>query len=67
MLGKLISMVAGRAVARQVGGSTAGPAGLVVGALLPSVVRRLGPGGMVAAAVGGYALKKLAERRKRDV
>lgn len=63
MLGRIISMAAGRSAARSLGGATAGPTGLIVGALLPTVLRRLGPGGMIAAAVGGYALKKVMARR----
>ncbi|MGI4878088.1 MAG: hypothetical protein ACRYG4_11460 [Janthinobacterium lividum] len=62
MFGRLMTMIAGRALARQVGGAVAGPAGMVVGALLPTVMRRLGPGGMVAAAVLGYAFEK--QRKK---
>lgn len=64
MLGRLITMVAGRSIARQVGGVASGPMGLVAGALLPTVLRRLGPGGIVAAAVGGYAYKKYADGKK---
>ncbi|MBC7496826.1 MAG: hypothetical protein H7243_06655 [Sphingomonadaceae bacterium] len=67
MFGRVITMVAGRSIARTVGGAASGPAGLVVGALLPTVLRRLGPGGMIAAAVGGMvvrrAMKGVAERR----
>jgi hypothetical protein len=66
MLGRIITMVAGRSIARTVGGVALGPAGAVVGLLLPTVLRRLGPGGMVAAAVGGAivrrAMKKVAAR-----
>lgn len=63
MLGRLISMIAGRSIARTVGGVAAGPVGLVVGAALPTVLRRLGPFGMVAAAAGGYVVKKMIDRR----
>ena len=64
MLGRLISAFAGRSLARQVGGSAAGPAGLARGAAVPFILRRFGPVGLVAAAAGGYAVKKIAERRK---
>jgi hypothetical protein len=64
MLGRILSTVAGAAIARQVGGIAAGPAGLIAGAVLPTVLRRLGPMGLVAAAVGGYAVTKLVERHK---
>ncbi len=62
MIGNLISAVAGRAVARQFGGVRAGPLGTVAGAALPLVLRRLGPVGMIAAAVGGYAVKRYLDR-----
>lgn len=65
MLGRLISMLAGRSIARTVGGVAAGPVGLAVGAALPTVLRRLGPLGMVAAAAGSYAVKQMIDRRGR--
>ena len=61
MLGRLIGAAAGRAVARQVGGVRAGPLGALAGVALPFVLRRLGPMGMIGAAVGGYAVKKIAD------
>lgn len=71
MIGKIVTAVAGRTVARSIGGATAGPAGMIVGAALPIVLPRLaatlGPFGMVAAALGtlffGRYLKRRAERR----
>ena len=67
MIGKIVSAVAGRSVARTIGGAAAGPAGAVIGAalpvVLPSVARRLGPLGMVAAAVGGLLFTRWLERR----
>ena len=47
MLGRIISMVAGRSIARTVGGAASGPAGAVIGVLLPTVLRRMGPQGMI--------------------
>ena len=64
MLGRIISAAAGGAIARQVGGIAAGPMGMVAGAVLPGVLRRLGPAGMVAAAVGGYLVTKAIEKRR---
>ncbi len=58
MLGRIISMVAGRSIARTVGGAASGPAGAVIGVLLPTVLRRMGPQGMILAALGGYFVKK---------
>jgi hypothetical protein len=63
MLGNLIRMAAGRAVARQVGGVSAGPLGMAAGAALPFVLRRFGPMGLIGAAVGGYAVKKYLDKR----
>ncbi len=67
MFGKLVTALAGRTLARSIGGATAGPAGAIIGAtlpvLLPQIARRLGPIGMVAAAVGGYAFTRYLERR----
>ena len=65
MLGRLVTMIAGRTVARHIGGAVAGPAGLVVGALLPTVLRRLGPAGMVAAMVGSYAVRKMSDKHRK--
>ena len=65
MFGRLITMVAGRSIARTVGGAASGPAGLVIGALLPTVLRRLGPGGMIAAAVGGAVVRRAMKSAAR--
>lgn len=68
MIGKLISALAGRAVARSIGGVAAGPAGVVIGsilpAMLPRVMRRLGPVGMVGAAIVGTTFARWYERRR---
>ena len=60
MLGRIISAFAGSAIAKSAGG--AGPMGAVVGAALPTVMRRFGPLGMVAAAAGLYMLGKRNQR-----
>ena len=62
MIGRIISMFAGSAIAKSAGG--AGPMGAVVGAALPTVMRRMGPLGMVAAAAGAYALSKYVKRQQ---
>ncbi|MGL4541027.1 MAG: hypothetical protein ACRCUI_00790 [Polymorphobacter sp.] len=67
MIGRLITTLAGGAIAKQVGGVAAGPAGLIAGAVLPGVLRRLGPAGMIAAAVGGYVVSKVIEKRNAAV
>lgn len=62
MLGRIISMVAGRSIARTVGGAASGPAGAVIGVLLPTVLRRMGPQGMLVAALGGYVVKRAMKK-----
>ena len=67
MIGKIVSAVAGRSFARTIGGTAAGPAGALIGAalpvVLPAVARRMGPAGMVVAAVGGLVFSRWLERR----
>jgi len=65
MIGRVVSMLAGRSFARTVGGVAAGPAGAMVGLLLPTVLRRLGPGGMLAAAIGGHIVRRAMKRAAR--
>ncbi len=64
MIGRFVSMMAGRSVARSMGGIAAGPAGTVVGLMLPTVLRRLGPGGMLAAAVGGAVVRRAVKKAR---
>lgn len=67
MIGKTVSAIAGRTVARTIGGASAGPAGMVVGAALPLVLPRmaatLGPVGMVAVAIGTLFFNRYMKRR----
>ncbi len=67
MIGKLVTAMAGRTVARTIGGASAGPAGAIIGAALPIVLprmaRALGPMGMVVAAVGGVLFTRWMDRR----
>jgi len=62
MLGRIVTMFAGRSIARTVGGAASGPAGAVIGVLLPTVLRRMGPQGMIVAALGGYVVKRAMKR-----
>lgn len=67
IIGNMITAAAGRALAQTVGGVAAGPAGAVLGMALPFVARRLGPMGMVAMAVGAWAVTRiLADQAERD-
>jgi hypothetical protein len=63
LLGRMVTAVAGRAVARTVGGAAAGPAGLVIGTALPMLARRLGPMGMIGVAVGAWAINRIMHER----
>ena len=61
MLGRLIATAASTMMARQVGGAAAGPAGTAIGIALPFVLRRMGPAGMVAVAVGAWAVNRIVK------
>lgn len=64
MIGRVISALAGRSIARNVGGPGGGTSGMLIGAALPTLARRMGPMGMIAAAAGGYAVKRMLDRRR---
>jgi hypothetical protein len=66
LISNLVSTMAGRAVAERFGGVAAGPVGMVLGAALPFVARRLGPMGMVGLAVGAWAVSKLIEAQAQE-
>lgn len=65
MIGKLIGAIAGSQIAKHVRGVD-GKGGALLGIALPTILRRLGPAGIVAAAAGGYAYKKLRDRRAAE-
>lgn len=62
MFGKILGAIAGSQVAQHVRGVD-GTGGAILGVAATSVLRRLGPVGLIAAGMGGYALKKHLERR----
>ena len=67
MLTRLLGVTATSIVARQLGGVAAGPAGAIIGLALPFIAKRLGPMGMIAMAIGGWAVARLlkeAEERE---
>lgn len=64
MIGRIVGALAGRSVARNVGTVAGGTRGALIGAALPTVMRRMGPMGMIAAAVGGYAVKRVLDKRR---
>lgn len=65
MLGKLIGAIAGAQAAehtRNLGGGSGAILGAVAAPVITRVVRRMGPIGWIAAAVGAYALKRYNEQ-----
>lgn len=62
MIGKIIGAIAGKNLSRHVDG-VGGTGGALLGMGAAAALRRFGPAGLVAAAVGGYAFKKYSERR----
>lgn len=65
MLGKIIGAVVGRRVARHIDG-IGGPGGALLGVGAATLLRRMGPAGLVAAAVGSYALKRHFDKREAE-
>lgn len=63
MLGKVIGAMVGERIARRVGGVNQ-TGGALLGAGAAMLARRLGPMGLIAAALGGYALKRAYEKRE---
>ena len=63
MLGKIIGAVAGQKAAQHVSGVD-GTGGALLGVGAATLLRRLGPVGLVVAAVGGYAVKKYLEKQQ---
>ena len=62
MIGRIISALVGREMGRRDG--SGGASGAVKGVVAMSVLRRMGPLGMILG--GGYAAKKAYDRRKLD-
>jgi hypothetical protein len=62
MIGKLIGGMVGAKVAERARGGVGGPGGALIGALAIPLARRLGPVGLAAVALGGYAAKRLARK-----
>ena len=64
MIGKLIGAVAGAKATEHVKG-VGGAGGALLGMAAPMVLRRLGPMGLIAAAVGGYAYKRYTDKKAK--
>ncbi len=62
MIGKIIGAVAGRHAAKNFDGIS-GTSGTIIGIAAPTLLKRIGPIGLIAVAAGGYFYKKHSERR----
>jgi hypothetical protein len=62
MIGKIIGAAVGAKVAERARGIS-GPGGAILGAVAIPLVRRMGPVGLVAVALGGYAASRLGRKR----
>lgn len=63
MLGKIIGARMGQELARRTSNLST-TAGAAIGAVAPTVLRRVGIPALVVLGVGGFAVKKLLDRRK---
>jgi hypothetical protein len=66
MIGKVIGALVGAKAAEHTRG-VGGTGGAVLGAAAVALARRFGPMGMIAAAAGGYAMKRYNEKREREL
>jgi len=62
MLGRIFSAIAGNKAAEHISGVN-GTAGTLLGFAAPTMLRRMGPLGLIVAVAGGYAYKKYTDRR----
>jgi len=65
MFGKIIGAVVGNKAAKHVRGIS-GTGGTLLGVAAPTILRRMGPLGLVATVAGGYAWKKYSDRRQSE-
>lgn len=66
VIGKIVSAVIGKKIAERTPGLSEG-GGALLGVAAATALRRLGPMGMVAAATGGWLVKRhLAKRQARQ-
>ncbi len=66
MLGKIVGGVLGAKAAKHTRGVNE-PGGALMGVASVALARRFGLPGIIAAAAGGYALKRYSERRRKPV
>ena len=62
MIGKIIGAIVGAKAAKSEPGGLGGTGGAILGAAVPMVLRRFGLPGLVAVAIGGYALKRYNDK-----
>jgi hypothetical protein len=62
MIGKMIGAMVGAKMADRTRGMS-GPGGALLGTAAVAMARRLGPVGLAAVAIGGYAAKRMAEKK----
>ena len=69
MIGKIVGAMIGKRVAERTRGGVDSTGGALLGALaIPAarmVARRLGPMGLAAVALGGFAAKRMGRKGKR--
>jgi hypothetical protein len=65
MIGKIIGAIAGKQASKHVRG-IGGTNGALLGVAATTVLRRLGPLGLIAVAAGGYGMKKYSEKRQAE-
>lgn len=67
MIGKIVSAVIGKKIAERTSGLNEGTGalvGLAAATVVPQVLRRMGPGGMVAAATGGWLFSRYMKKKE---
>lgn len=62
MIGKIVGAFAGKKLAERSSG-VSGTGGLVMGAAATSILKRVGPLGLIAALAGGYVIKRQLDQK----
>ncbi|MEZ5680387.1 MAG: hypothetical protein R3E14_03735 [Erythrobacter sp.] len=65
MFGKIIGAFVGDKIAKQTSG-IGGASGAALGVIAATAIRRLSLPAMIALGAGGYAVKKVMEKRERE-
>ena len=72
MIGRAVGAIARRSIARSIGLTAAAGTGgasplpAILGAALPTALRRVSPAALLAVAAGGLVVRRLAARRHRQ-